>query len=355
MACFSPSNSARWLCASLVTLSCLLVLPAGAQQAGGASPDASGPDPVLRQRFEDLQSATVGVEVQVVEDATSAATLGRAREGSGVLIAPHGLVLTIGYLVLEADRVQLNTRAGRKIPAQVVAYDFVTGLGLVRPLIPLDGVRPVQLGSAGALPKGSPLLFITGASPRQAGAVRLMDDRPFTGYWEYHLDNALYTAPAFANHSGAGLFNLDGELVGVGNLLLRDVMPDNNPSVVPGNLFVPVDVLRPVIDELLRTGQHPQARRPWMGVNAVELEGRIRITRVAQGSPAQAAGVRPGHWVTAVDGQPVTTLEAFYKQVWAHDMADAAIRLSVREGFDTLVLQVPVRDRSNAIAKPRGI
>lgn len=341
----SPIGRRRWLAVACATLGLLAGVPARAQSDEAAN----------RQRLEAVQSATVGVEVRVIEGASSARTLGRQREGSGILIEPHGLVLTIGYLVLEAETVQITTRDQRKVPAQVAAYDFVTGLGLLRPLFPLAGVQPVRLGKASAVPKGSPLVFVTGTAPRQAGAVRLMDSRAFTGYWEYHLESALYTSPAVMNHSGAGLFNLEGELVGVGNLLMRDVMPDNHPSAVPGNLFVPVDVLGPVMEELLRTGQNPQGRRPWLGVNAAQLDGRIRITRVTDDSPAQAGGLRPGHWVVAVDGEPVETVEAFFKKVWARGLSEGTLRVSVREGLQTRVLELPIRDRSNAIAKPRGI
>ncbi|MES2483416.1 MAG: S1C family serine protease [Pseudomonadota bacterium] len=331
-----------------------LTLPLARAQAQSAA-QASATEEANRQRFEALQNATVGVAVQVIEDAASARTLGREREGTGVVIAPQGLVLTIGYLVLEAESVQLTTRDQKKIPAQVVAYDAVSGLGLLRPLFSLGDVQPVKLGAAAALDKGAPLIYITGTAPRQVGAVRLIDNRPFTGFWEYHLEMGLYTAPMVLNHSGAGLFNLDGDLVGVGNLLMRDVMPEQDPTALPGNLFVPVDVLAPVFDELLRTGQNPQAGRPWMGVNATELRGQVRITRVTEGSPAADAGLRAGHWVTAVDGAPVRSLEDFYKKVWAHAAADGDIRVSVREAGATRVLDVPVRDRSNAIAKPKGI
>ena len=334
---------------------CLGLLLGLALPLAQAQAQAPATEEANRQRFEALQSATVGVTVKVIEDASSARTLGREREGTGVVIAPQGLVLTIGYLVLEADTVQLTTRDQKKIPAQVVAYDAVSGLGLLRPLFPLGDVQPVKLGAAASLAKGARLIYITGTAPRQVGAVRLVDNRPFTGYWEYHLEMGLYTAPMVMNHSGAGLFNLDGDLVGVGNLLMRDVMPEQDPTALAGNLFVPVDVLAPVFDELLRTGQNPMAGRPWMGVNAAELRGQVRITRVTEGSPAADAGLRAGQWVTAVDGAPVRSLEDFYKKVWAHPAADGDIRVSVRDAGATRVLDVPVRDRSNAIAKPKGI
>jgi|LauGreDrversion4_2_1035121.scaffolds.fasta_scaffold149797_2 serine protease Do len=346
-----PDRARRRLLACAGVLCALLAAPVLAQAPAAAAVEATA-----RERLEALQAATVGVEVSVIDGASSARTLGRRREGTGIVIAPQGLVLTIGYLVLEAERVELITRDQKRLPAQVVAYDFVNGLGLLRPLFPLAGVQPVRIGSAAALPKGSPLLFITGSTPRQAGAVRLVDARPFTGYWEYHLDSALYTSPLVpANHSGAGLFNLEGELVGVGNLAMRDVMPDDSPSVLPGNLFVPADVLTSVLADLLRTGEHPQAKRPWLGVNAAELAGGVRITRVNPNSPAEAGGLRPGHWVLAVDDQPVRSLEAFYKQVWARGVAGSSIRVSVREGSAVRVLELPVRDRSMAIERPKGI
>ncbi|MEY2800616.1 MAG: hypothetical protein RL513_200 [Pseudomonadota bacterium] len=351
MAPCNPDRTRRRLVAGMaLACACLLNVSTARAQSPAPAEDAA------RQRLQSLQAATVGVEVSVIDDAASARTLGRRREGSGVVIAPQGLVLTIGYLVLEAERIEIVTRDQKRLPAQLVAYDFVNGLGLLRPLFPLAGVEPVRLGSAAALSKGSPLLFITGSDPRQAGAVRLVDARSFTGYWEYHLESALYTSPLVPiNHSGAGLFNLAGELVGVGNLALRDVLPDDSPNVLPGNLFVPVDVLAPVLDDLLRTGENPQAKRPWLGVNAAELGGGVRITRVNPNSPAEAGGVRPGHWVLAVDDQPVRTLEAFYKQVWARGLAGSPIRLSVREGSAVRVLELPVRDRSMSVARPKGI
>jgi S1-C subfamily serine protease len=325
-----------------------------ATPAGPPSPPAS--DETLRQRFESVQAATVGVRVRAVDGASSVRTLGREREGTGVVIAPQGLVLTIGYLIVEAEQVQVITRDQARVPAQVVAYDAVTGLGLLRPLFPLPGVQQVKLGSAFAAERGLPLLAMTGSAPRQTTLVRLVDIRPFTGYWEYHLDAALYTAPAFGNHSGAGLFNAQGELVGIANLLLRDVRTPDDPDAEPGNLFVPVDVLLPVIDELVRTGNHPQSQRPWLGINAMELEGRIRIVRVTPDSPAQEAGLRAGDWVVAVDGEDVRTLEAFYKRLWAHGVDKGGLSVTIRDGAaGTRVLDVPVRVRTEVMAKPKGI
>lgn len=334
-----------------------LIALAGALLAGGLQ--AQGPSSEDRQRLMAAQAATVGVSVRAVAGAGSASTLGRLREGSGVLVAlpgaPEGLILTIGYLVLEAETVDLVTRENKRVPGQVVAYDFVNGLGLVRPLVPLGEIRPVPLGSAASLATGSPLLFVAGALPQQAGAVRLVDRRPFTGYWEYHLEAALYTSPPLGNHSGAGLFNAQGELVGVGNLLLMDVMPDDDPRQLPGNMFVPVDVLQPVLADLVRRGAHPQGQRPWLGVNAMQVGARVRITRVTAGSPAESAGLRPGHWVTAVDGQAVLSLESFYKQVWAHGLEAGDIRLTIREGERERELQLPARARSEVVVRPRGI
>lgn len=331
--------------------------PASPTPGSTASPaPADAPsEALLRARFEAVQAATVGIQVRAVEGAASVRTLGREREGSGVVIGPQGLVLTIGYLIIEADTVQVTTRDQAQVPAQVVAYDAVTGLGLLRPLFPLPGVKPVKLGSAFTAQRGRPLLAMTGAAPRQASLVRLVDIRPFTGYWEYHLDAALYTAPAFINHSGAGLFNEQGELVGIANLLLRDVRSEDDPGVEPGNLFVPVDVLLPVLDELVRTGTHPQGRRPWLGVNAMELGGRVHIVRVTSGSPAQEAGLRAGDWVVAVDGEEVRSLEGFYKRVWAHGPGAGDLSVSVREGEVTRKVGVPVRERAQVMARPKGI
>ena len=93
-----------------------------------------------------LQSV-VAVRATIPEDAFTASGLGTRREGSGVIIRDDGLVLTIGYLITEAEEVWLTTQDGRVLPAHALAYDQETGFGLVQALAPL-GLPAVDFGDA---------------------------------------------------------------------------------------------------------------------------------------------------------------------------------------------------------------
>ncbi|RYF13919.1 MAG: serine protease [Comamonadaceae bacterium] len=313
--------------------------------------------PAAQQRNLDALTrafqAVVGLQVTAAEGAQSAETLGRERSGSGVVIGPDGLILTIGYLMLEADAIQVTTHDNRVMPARPIAYDLATGFGLVRPLLPLRGVQPVALGDPAGTPVDSPVLAATGGEDGGMGITRLVAARPFSGYWEYHIENALFTSPPLRNHSGAALFNERGELLGIGSLFVGDALDDGGG--VRGNMFVPVDLLKPVLAEMQRTGSTLASRRPWLGLSSVEHDGRVQILRVNRESPAQDAGLAPGDVVLAIDGQPVTKLEAFYKKLWARPAAESEVQLTILKGAE--IRQVTVRpvDRMKTMRKPAGI
>ena len=191
--------------------------------------------------LRQAQAAVVQITARAIEGAPSARTLGQVRRGSGVVIGPDDLILTIGYLILETDQVDIRTMDRKTYPATVVAYDTATGLGLLRPLFPLINVQPVKIGQVEASAVGETFAVASGESAEAIGPARLVDVRAFTGYWEYHLDKALYASPPMANHSGAALFNPQGELVGIGSLYMPDVLRETDPRSLPGNMFVPSD------------------------------------------------------------------------------------------------------------------
>lgn len=298
-------------------------------------------------------AAVVGVQVVAAEGAQSAASLGRERMGSGVVIGPDGLILTIGYLLLEAEAIQVVTQDDKALPARAVAYDLATGFGLLRPLVPLRGVTPVPLGSAAQASTGDSVMVSVGGEEADVTMARLVSKRAFSGYWEYHIESALFTSPPVRNHSGAPLFNERGELLGIGSLFVGDVLGDNRR--VPGNLFVPVDLLKPILPELERTGSSAASRRPWLGVTSTEQGGRVQIVRVNADSPAQSAGLATGDLVLAVDGEKVSTLEAFYKRIWAHPNPDDEIRLTVLQGAEVKQITIKAIDRMQTLRKPAGI
>lgn len=318
---------------------------------------AATPQPPTAQATIDAltraHASVVGVQVMAAAGARSAETLGRERSGSGVVIGPDGLVLTIGYLLLEADTVQITTQDNRTLPARPVAYDLATGFGLVRPLLPLRGVVPVPLGSQADAAAGEAMMVATGGEDGDVNMTQLVSKRPFSGYWEYHIESALFTSPPVGNHSGAPLFNQRGELLGIGSLFVMDAMGGNRR--LPGNMFVPVDLLKPILAELQQTGTSKPSRRPWLGLTSSEQGGRVQVVRVNKDSPAQAAGLQPGDVVLAVDGAKVATLEAFYKQVWQHANPDDEIQLTVLQGAEIKTITLKAVDRMSTMIKPTGI
>ncbi|HET9822784.1 MAG TPA: S1C family serine protease [Burkholderiaceae bacterium] len=303
--------------------------------------------------LERAVSSVVGVQALALEDARSNATLGRWRQGSGVVIAPDGLVLTIGYLILEAEQVQLLLDDGRTLPARVAAYDLATGFGLLQPLAPLR-VAPAPLHGGAPVAADEPLMIVSGMPFGQVSAARLVSRRPFSGYWEYRIEGALFTAPPRTDHSGSGLFNARGELLGIGALVVNNAA-GAMLGPVPGNMFVPVDLLQPILAELLRSGTTAASRRAWLGINGTELGGRVHVLRVTEDSPAEAAGVRAGDVVVSIDGERVSTLDALWSRLWSGGPPARSVTLEIdREGArHTLVAQTV--DRSAHLRRARGI
>ncbi|HSV55320.1 MAG TPA: S1C family serine protease [Burkholderiaceae bacterium] len=317
--------------------------------ATAAAPDSQA----MMDALQRANAAVVGVQVTATQGARSAETLGQRRSGSGVVIGPDGLILTIGYLMLEAENIQVTTHDNRTIPAAPVAYDLATGFGLVKALLPLRGITPVPLGSYQGVGTGQPLMASSGGEDGEVAVTRLVSKRPFSGYWEYHIEAALFTSPPIANHSGAPLFNQRGELVGIGSLFVADALGES--PRVPGNMFVPVDLLKPILAEMQKTGSSSKSRRPWLGLTSSEQAGHVRVVRVAAGSPAYTAGVEPGDVVLAVDGTRVATLEEFYKRVWAHPSPEDEISLTVLQDGDVKTLTIKAVDRMTTMSKPAGI
>lgn len=317
------------------------------------SPDAGAADPAPDvAALSRASDAVLGITALAVDDAHSNATLGRVRQGSGVVIDSDGLVLTIGYLILEADRVMLTLDDGREVPASVVAYDVATGFGLVRALAPL-GLAPVPLGRAAAVADEEPLMVASGGEDGSLSVARLVSRRGFAGYWEYFIDGALFTAPPRRDHSGAALFNQRGELVGVGSLFVADAL--GTGVARPGNMFVPVDLLAPILGELRSAGRSAASRRAWVGLNCAEANGEVRVLRVSADSPAEAAGLRAGDRILRLDGADIATLEGLWKALWTGGDAERALTLDIQRGTDTRQVRINAVDRAQTLRRARGI
>lgn len=339
----------RLALASLLALLANLSPPAAAQSS---TDTAAGGAQARAEALDRARSAMVAVYSEAVDEAGSIATLGALRRGSGVVIGDDGLVLTIGYLILEAERVDLVVEGARRVPARVVAYDLASGFGLLQALAPLR-VAPVALGRSTSASGDEPLMVASGGAEGELSLARLVSQRAFSGYWEYHIDAALFTVPPRTDHSGAGLFNLDGELLGIGSLVVSDAM---GPAAgrLPGNMFVPVDLLKPILAEMRARGASRGSTRAWLGLNCAESAGEVRVLRVTRESPAELAGVLPGDRILRIDGAEVGALETLYKTLW-RDGAERDVQLTIRRGGDVQTLTVHALDRMKTLRRPQGI
>lgn len=283
---------------------------------------------------EEVLGALVRVEAEIPADARTARFLGTGREANGVVIDDRGLVLTIGYIVLEAMAARVRDAAGTVVPAEVVAYDYDTGFGLVRAREPL-AATPMRLGDSSALARRDRVLVVgaKGAAPAFVAARR-----EFAGYWEYLLDDAIFTAPAFPDWAGAALVDSGGRLVGVGSLYVRRAEAGRS---IPTNVFVPIDALKPILGDMLETGRGPGPARPWLGLFTRDAGGGVTVVRIAPDGPASTAGIAVGDTVDKVDGRAVSGLADLYRKVWALGDAGVDVPLEVtgRNGTRRVVVR----------------
>lgn len=339
-------------------LGLLLGGPAEAEEDGepavaaSAAPRAARPprgDPALAlQRASD---AVVGVEVHGVDGAPSNDMLGAFRAGSGVVIGDDGLVLTIGYLLMEAEDASLVLDSGRRVPARVVGVDLASGFGLVQALLPL-AVPAAPLAKDTRVRPDEALMLVSGGGEGAISLARLAARRAYSGYWEYHIDGALFTQPPRTDHSGAGLFNARGELLGIGSLLVMDTPGEHQAG--PGNMFVPVDLLAPILRELRERGSSSASHRAWLGLNCMQQAEGVRVVRVSPDSPAEDAGVEAGDLIQRIDGASVSDLEGFYKRLWSGH-AERRVALEVLRDGKPRRIDVHSVDRMGTLRRARSI
>jgi serine protease Do len=290
---------------------------------------------------EETLSAVVGVSARIQPNARSAASLGAQRRGTGVLVR-EGYVLTIGYLVIEAEAIQVTAADGRMLPATLAGYDHSSGFALLKVTGALSA-KPLPLGDAGALAEREPAMVVTAAARDSPSLVYVVSRRPFSGNWEYLLDSAIFTYPPVMDWSGAPLIGAGGELLGIGSLIVPDAGGPGTQS--PGNMFVPVDLLKPILEDLIAKGRRNAPARPWLGVNADELRGRLFIGRVSPDGPAERAGLKSGDIVLAVGSEEVRTLADFYKRIWERGPAGVEVPLKVLQGAQVREVTVRSIDR----------
>ncbi|HEV7478599.1 MAG TPA: S1C family serine protease [Burkholderiales bacterium] len=299
---------------------------------------------------EQTLSAVVAVNAKALPNARSAATLGTQRRGAGALIG-DGYVLTIGYLVIESEAIEVTGADGKVVPATLAGYDHASGFGLLKLAAPLAG-RPLALGDSAALAEREPALVATTSEREGVSLVYVVSRRAFTGNWEYQLDSAIFTYPAVDAWSGAPLIGPHGELLGIGSLIVPDAGGVGSQN--PGNMFVPVELLKPILADLMKSGRRSGAPRPWLGVNADEVRGRLFVSRLSPEGPGERAGLQPDDIVLAVAGEQVTTLAEFYRRVWARGEAGVVVPIRVLRGVQLKDVSVRSIDRVEYFRASKG-
>jgi len=300
--------------------------------------------------LERALSAVLGLRATVPQDAFTAGTLGTERAGSGVLIRGDGLVLTIGYLVTEAETIWLTSEGGGAVPGHVLAYDQESGFGLVQALGRLN-MPPIELGTGQRVGACDRAIIAAEGGRRHAIAVRVVARQEFAGYWEYLLDHAIFTAPAHPFWGGAALINADGRLIGIGSLHVQNANGRELRRDV--NMVVPIELLPPILDDMLTYGRPNRPARPWLGLLAQEVEDAIVVAGLTENGPAAKSGLRPGDRIVAVRDDSISSLASLWRKVWAGGPAGSEVVLQVVRDNETLTVRILSADRRRLLKTPQ--
>ena len=299
----------------------------------------------LEQAFRSI----VALRADVPEDAFTAGTLGTERAGSAVHIRP-GLFLTIGYLITEAEQVWLRAHDGQTVPGHALAYDQETGFGLVQALGRLD-IPVMELGDSAKARVGEQVIFAAAGGRRHSVAAKVAGRQEFAGYWEYLLDDAIFTTPSHPFWGGAALIGPDGKLLGIGSLVLQQGGEGGKRQDM--NMAVPVQLLMPILDDLLAYGRVNRPPRPWLGLFAMEDDDTLVVASLADDGPADKAGLRTGDRILAVNGEEVPDLAGLWRAVWASGPAGSDVKVSLGRGNRTSAVTVTSTDRASILKSPR--
>ncbi len=293
--------------------------------------------------------AVVLIRAEIPEDAFTASILGTERVGNGAVIRDDGLILTIGYIITEAETIWLTAHDGTVVGGHALAYDFATGFGLVQPLGHLNAPM-LKRGSAQFADVGANVIVIGHGGRPHALKANIFAKREFAGYWEYLLDEALFTSPAHPQWGGTALIGSDGRLLGIGSLFVQEAV---NGSNVQGNMFVPIDLLEPILDDLLKFGRSARAARPWLGMYTAETEGRLVVGGLARGAPAEEAGVRLGDVVLEVGGEHPTGLADLLRKTWRVGPAGVEVPMTLARDGEVVEVKVRSANRYDFLRKPQ--
>ncbi len=299
--------------------------------------------------LEDALASVVALSARVPDDAFTAETLGVERGGNAVLIHDDGILLTIGYLITEAQEIHLRTNLGQVVQGHVLGYDQTSGFGLIQAFEPLD-IPAASLGDSRHAGAGETVVIGGAGGRRRSLAGRIVARQEFAGYWEYLIEEAIFTAPSHPNWGGTALIGPQGDLLGIGSLHLQQ--QTSGGRIVPLNMVVPTELLLPVYDDLVKGNGMRQAR-PWLGVYAQELHKHVVVVGIAGKGPADRAGLKAGDVIRAAGDMDITNLADFYRSMWALGPAGVDIPLTLEREGDVFEVRVTSADRRSFLKGPR--
>ena len=304
---------------------------------------------ITKEKVQRFYESIVSVRSIVPPEARTAASLGIEREGNGVAI-DESHILTIGYIVLESESIEIGLSDGRRLPAKLVGYDHTSGFGIIKSVVPLT-MPSLELGNSDNINSEQDLLFLPSPNRGAGSIVRPVSRRPFTGWWEYFVQSPIYTTPPNSFWAGAPILNGDGEVLGIGSLFVSESVPGISS---PGNMSVPINLLKPILEDLLANGRRTSNIRPFLGISSDDSNNQITVTRVSKDGPAFRAGIKPQDIIVTINGSQISDLKSFYEKVWKSGEAGVTIELSVLRSGSLINFKVKTVDRLDYLFKPQS-
>jgi len=304
---------------------------------------------ITKDNLGRFYQSIVSIHTSVPSDARTAASLGIKREGNGVAIDDTH-ILTIGYIIIEAEKIEIELPDGRRFPATIVGYDHTSGFGIIKSVVPIK-FNPLPLGNSDIINSDEDLLILPALERGVGSIVRSVSRRPFAGWWEYFLESPIYTVPANGLWAGAPILNQNGEILGIGSLFVSEAIPEVSS---PGNMSVPINILKPILQDLISYGRRKNKIQPYIGISSDDTNDQITVTRVSKSGPAFNAGIKPQDVILTVDGLQVSNLKAFYQQIWNSGEAGETIELTVLRNGKVLTFNIITVDRMDYFVKSQS-
>ncbi|MDC0631582.1 S1C family serine protease [Candidatus Pelagibacter sp.] len=296
-----------------------------------------------------IYQSVVKIDSIVPSDARTANSLGTIRGGNGIVIDDKH-ILTIGYIVVEAETITITLPNGVVVPAELAGYDHTTGFGILKTILP-SKLTPLQIGNSDKLNKEDLLYVLPYLTEGAPSAVKMVSRRSFTGWWEYFLDKPIYTHPMNTSFAGSALINEFGELLGIGSLYVSDAAAEGVP--MPGNLFVPINDLKPILNDLIVNGKRTADVKPYMGLTSNDDTGKVMVTRVNDDGPAAKAGFKENDIILKVNKINIQDTEKFYKTVWSQGGPGTLLDFEIERNNQIISLKLTTMDRNDFFVKPK--